>query len=99
MTDSSNLSTGHVKFLGRSQHEKQLGQRAGVFWLYGLSGSGKSTLAAALEKALHAEGRATAILDGDLLRTAAWDFPMTTAGKICAGRRRWPVSLCKAASL
>jgi adenylylsulfate kinase len=69
MTDSSNLSTGHVRFLGRSQHEKQLGQRAGVFWLYGLSGSGKSTLAAALEKALHAEGRATAILDGDLLRT------------------------------
>jgi adenylylsulfate kinase len=66
---SSNLSTGHVRFLGRSVREKQLGQRAGVFWLYGLSGSGKSTLAAALEKALHAEGRFTAILDGDLLRT------------------------------
>ena len=66
---SSNLSTGHVRFLGRSVREKQLGQRAGVFWLYGLSGSGKSTLAAALEKALHAEGRVTVILDGDLLRT------------------------------
>ena len=66
---SSNLSTGHVRFLGRSVREKQLGQHAGVFWLYGLSGSGKSTLAAALEKALHAEGRVTAILDGDLLRT------------------------------
>jgi len=69
MSDLSHLSTGHVKFLGRSAREKQLGQRAGVFWLYGLSGSGKSTLAAALEKALHAEGRVTAILDGDLLRT------------------------------
>lgn len=66
---SSNLSTGHVRFLGRSRREKQYGQRAGVFWLYGLSGSGKSTLAAALEKALQAEGRVTAILDGDLLRT------------------------------
>ncbi|HEX2751299.1 MAG TPA: adenylyl-sulfate kinase [Verrucomicrobiales bacterium] len=66
---SSNLSTGHVRFLGRSVREKQLQQRAGVFWLYGLSGSGKSTLAAALEKALHAEGRVTVILDGDLLRT------------------------------
>ncbi len=66
---SSNLSTAHVRFLGRSVREKQLGQRAGVFWLYGLSGSGKSTLAAALEKALHAEGRVTVILDGDLLRT------------------------------
>ena len=66
---SSNLSTGHVKFLGRSVREKQLSQHAGVFWLYGLSGSGKSTLAAALEKSLHAEGRVTAILDGDLLRT------------------------------
>jgi len=69
MSDLTNLSTGHVKFLGRSAREKQFGQRAGVFWLYGLSGSGKSTLAAALEKALHAEGRVTAILDGDLLRT------------------------------
>lgn len=70
MSDSSsNLSTGHVRFLGRSAREKLLGQRACVFWLYGLSGSGKSTLAAALERALHADGHATAILDGDLLRT------------------------------
>lgn len=66
---SSNLSTGHVRYLGRSVREKQLGQRAGVFWLYGLSGSGKSTLAAALERSLHAEGRVTVVLDGDLLRT------------------------------
>ncbi len=66
---TSNLSTGHVRFLGRSVRERQLQQRAGVFWLYGLSGSGKSTLAASLEKALHAENRVTVILDGDLLRT------------------------------
>jgi adenylylsulfate kinase len=66
---SANLSTGHVRYLGRSVREKQFAQRAAVFWLYGLSGSGKSTLAAALERALHAEHRITAILDGDLLRT------------------------------
>jgi adenylylsulfate kinase len=66
---SSNLSTGHVRFLGRSARESKLGQRAAVFWLYGLSGSGKSTLAAALERALHADGRVTVVLDGDLLRT------------------------------
>jgi len=33
-----------------------------------LSGSGKSTIANALEKALHAEGRRTYILDGDNVR-------------------------------
>jgi adenylylsulfate kinase len=69
MSDISNLSTGHVKFIGRTQNEKQLGQHATVLWLYGLSGSGKSTLAAALQRLLHSGGRATAILDGDLLRT------------------------------
>ena len=40
-----------------------------MLWLYGLSGSGKSTIANAVERALHAEGRFTAILDGDNLRT------------------------------
>ena len=66
---SDNLSTGPIRFLGRSARESLTGQRGGVFWLYGLSGAGKSTLAAAAEKALHAQGRLTALLDGDLLRT------------------------------
>ena len=39
-----------------------------VIWFTGLSGSGKSTIANALEKALHAEGKRTYILDGDNIR-------------------------------
>lgn len=55
--------------LGREAKEALLGQRGLVIWLYGLSGSGKSTLAHLLERALHGEGRATVLLDGDNLRT------------------------------
>jgi adenylylsulfate kinase len=57
------------RFLGRPDKEALLGQRGVVLWLYGLSGSGKSTIANILERTLHAEGRFTAILDGDNLRT------------------------------
>jgi adenylylsulfate kinase len=57
------------RFLGREDKERLLGQRGVVVWLYGLSGSGKSTIANRVERALHAEGRFTAILDGDNLRT------------------------------
>jgi adenylylsulfate kinase len=57
------------RFLGRADKEALLGQHGVVLWLYGLSGSGKSTIANAVERALHAEGRFTAILDGDNLRT------------------------------
>lgn len=57
------------RFLGRAEKEALLGQRGVVLWLYGLSGSGKSTIANLVERALHAEGRFTAILDGDNLRT------------------------------
>jgi len=55
--------------LGRESKEALLQQRGGVVWMYGLSGSGKSTLAQLLERELHAEGRATVLLDGDNLRT------------------------------
>jgi adenylylsulfate kinase len=57
------------RFLGREDKERLLGQRGVVVWLYGLSGSGKSTIANRMERVLHAEGRFTAILDGDNLRT------------------------------
>jgi adenylylsulfate kinase len=56
------------RFLGRAEKETLLSQRGLVLWLYGLSGSGKSTIANAVERALHADGRFTAILDGDNLR-------------------------------
>ena len=66
---SSDIHPEFHRQLGRASKEALLGQRAVVVWLYGLSGSGKSTLAHLLERALHDEGRATALLDGDNLRT------------------------------
>lgn len=65
----ANLHPVAHRQLGRAEKEALLGQRARVFWLCGLSGSGKSTLALALERSLHARGRATLLLDGDNLRT------------------------------
>jgi adenylylsulfate kinase len=59
----------HHRQLARNAKEQLLAQKGRVIWLYGLSGSGKSTLAGMLERALHAEGRLTALLDGDNLRT------------------------------
>ncbi|GLY53048.1 adenylyl-sulfate kinase [Lentzea sp. NBRC 102530] len=44
------------------------GHRPCVVWLTGLSGAGKSTIADLVEKALHAQGRHTFLLDGDNVR-------------------------------
>ncbi|MEN9417840.1 MAG: hypothetical protein RI988_1460 [Pseudomonadota bacterium] len=44
------------------------GQKPCVLWFTGLSGSGKSTIANEVEKALHAMGRHTYLLDGDNVR-------------------------------
>ncbi|MFG1478629.1 sulfate adenylyltransferase subunit CysN [Xanthobacter sp. V4C-4] len=44
------------------------GQRPVVLWFTGLSGAGKSTVANLVEKRLNAEGRHTALLDGDNVR-------------------------------
>lgn len=55
--------------LDRNLKEKMLNQKAKVIWMTGLSGSGKSTLAHVLEKKLHAENFATALLDGDNIRS------------------------------
>lgn len=45
-----------------------LGQRSTVVWFTGLSGAGKSTVADAVERRLHALGRATMLLDADNVR-------------------------------
>jgi bifunctional enzyme CysN/CysC len=52
----------------RSAREHLNGHAGRVIWFTGLSGSGKSTIANALEKALHAQGMRTYILDGDNVR-------------------------------
>jgi bifunctional enzyme CysN/CysC len=44
------------------------GHRPCVVWFTGLSGAGKSTVADLVEKALHAQGRHTYLLDGDNVR-------------------------------
>ena len=64
----SDIHPIYTQMLSRAEHEKKLGQRAKVIWLYGLSGSGKSTLATALENRLFSEGFITTHLDGDNLR-------------------------------
>ena len=54
--------------IGREDRERLNGHAGKVIWFTGLSGSGKSTIANALEKALHAQGKRTYILDGDNVR-------------------------------
>ena len=64
-----NIHPEFHRFLHRQDKENLLGQRGLVVWPCGLSGSGKSTIANAAERVLHQQGRFTAILDGDNLRT------------------------------
>ncbi|MFP4351704.1 MAG: adenylyl-sulfate kinase [Puniceicoccaceae bacterium] len=66
---NENIHPVFDRILGRAEKERLLGQRSLVVWLYGLSGSGKSTIANLAERALHAEGRMTQILDGDNIRS------------------------------
>jgi len=65
----TNIHPETGRFLDRAAKERLLGQKGVVLWLFGLSGSGKSTIVNAVERALHAQGRMTVILDGDNLRT------------------------------
>ncbi len=58
----------HPHPVTREQREQLRGHRGAVLWFTGLSGSGKSTVAGALEQALHAQGVATYLLDGDNVR-------------------------------
>lgn len=66
---AENIHTEFHRFLDRAAKETLLAQKGVVIWMTGLSGSGKSTIANAAERALHAEGRMTTILDGDNLRS------------------------------
>jgi bifunctional enzyme CysN/CysC len=64
------------------------GQQARVIWLTGLSGAGKSTIAKLAEQILWAQGRATALLDGDNLRSGlCQDLGFTEADRVENVRR------------
>ncbi|MDX1679566.1 MAG: adenylyl-sulfate kinase [Akkermansiaceae bacterium] len=65
----SNIHTEFHRFLNRFEKQALLKQKGIVIWMCGLSGSGKSTIANAAERVLHDQGRMTAILDGDNLRS------------------------------
>ncbi|MDT7607101.1 MAG: bifunctional enzyme CysN/CysC [Pseudonocardiales bacterium] len=54
--------------VGKQSRAEQNGHRPCVVWFTGLSGAGKSTVADLVEKALHADGRRTFLLDGDNVR-------------------------------
>jgi bifunctional enzyme CysN/CysC len=58
----------HALDVDRAARAGLKGQKPCVVWLTGLSGSGKSTIANLVEKALHAQGRHTYVLDGDNIR-------------------------------
>ena len=58
-------------------------QQPALVWLTGLSGAGKSALANALAQRLHAQGRATYVLDGDNLRRGLnRDLGFTAADRV-----------------
>jgi bifunctional enzyme CysN/CysC len=58
----------HAYAVDRPARARLKNQQPRVLWLTGLPGAGKSTLADALERALHAMGLHTYVLDGDNLR-------------------------------
>ncbi len=56
------------QLVSRESKEWLLQQQSRVVWFTGLSGSGKTTIARDAEKALHAMGHVTMLLDGDNVR-------------------------------
>jgi adenylylsulfate kinase len=64
---STNI-TWHSSNITRQDRHRRAGHSSCALWFTGLSGSGKSTVAFALEKELHARGKASYVLDGDNIR-------------------------------
>lgn len=67
--NSNNLTPVFSKLIAREKKEHLLQQKSKSIWFIGLSGSGKTTLALELEHYLFDQGFATAMLDGDNVRT------------------------------
>jgi bifunctional enzyme CysN/CysC len=58
----------HSHLVDKAARAALMQQKPCVLWFTGLSGSGKSTIANLVEKALHARGIHTMLLDGDNIR-------------------------------
>jgi adenylyl-sulfate kinase len=54
--------------LTAAERETLAGHHGGVVWFTGLSGSGKTTVAQHLDRRLHAAGKRSFLLDGDVMR-------------------------------
>ncbi len=67
--NSNNLTPVFSKLIERAKKEHLLQQKSKSIWFFGLSGSGKTTLALELEYYLFNNGFATALLDGDNVRS------------------------------
>jgi bifunctional enzyme CysN/CysC len=65
-TDASN--TEQVPLVSEQERSARFGQKPGTVLLTGLTGTGKTTIARAVERRLFDEGRAVAVIDGELVR-------------------------------
>lgn len=65
------LSVGELSAprLGTEDRERLHGHGGALVWFTGLSGAGKSTIANLVDRRLHAMGRHSVLLDGDVVRT------------------------------
>ena len=57
-----------ISSVSETERESRFGQKAATVLFTGLTGTGKTTLARALERSLFEDGRAVAVLDGELMR-------------------------------
>ena len=66
--EQSETGRRSVSDVTEAERTARFGQRAATILFTGLTGTGKSTIARAVERALFDDGRAVAVLDGELMR-------------------------------
>ena len=66
--EQSETGRRSVSDVTEAERTARFGQRAATILFTGLTGTGKSTIARAVERALFEDGRAVAVLDGELMR-------------------------------